>query len=197
MDDPRASRPEPSLYFLDAEAGSGLLPWSHVTERLAVAKNYWVATVGPGAQPHCMPVWAVWWDPELVFSSSPKSRRARNLLANPRAVVHLESGDQVVVVEGDVREVAVRDELARFVETYNAKYAWDFTMEEILRHAVFAVRPTKAFAWLDSQGEGFSGTATRWIPGGSCTRRAGDPGSRCSPSPTCPTRNACSSSRSF
>ena len=28
---------------------TNLLPWSHVSERMAAAKHYWLATVGPGA----------------------------------------------------------------------------------------------------------------------------------------------------
>ena len=86
----KVSRPEPSGYFLDADSGAGLLPWSHVVDRMGTARNYWVATTGANGLPHCMPVWGVWLDEEFVFSTSPAS-------------------------------------------------------------------------WLDSQGEGFSGTATRWV----------------------------------
>ncbi len=148
---------------MDAKSGAGLLHWQHVAERMSAAKNYWVATTGPTGRPHCMPVWGVWNDPDFVFSTSRISRKARNLARNPYAVVHLESGDQVVVVEGPVSEVRDVEALQRFLDAYNPKYSWDFRLEQLTPGGVYAVRPRKAFAWLDSRGEGFSGTATRWV----------------------------------
>ncbi len=108
-----------------------------------------------------MPVWGIWTGSEFQFSTSPASRKARNLHENPRAAIHLESGNQVVVVEGDVRELGDRREIEAFLALYNPKYSWDFTPEQV-SSGVFAVRPVKAFAWLDGEGEGFSGAATRW-----------------------------------
>ena len=40
-------RPEPRGYFMAADEGQGLLPWSYVDGRLAAARNYWIATAGP------------------------------------------------------------------------------------------------------------------------------------------------------
>jgi hypothetical protein len=159
----RVSRPEPSGYFQDAASGRGLLDWQHVVERMTAARNYWVCTAGTDGRPHAMPVWGVWQGAELRFSTSPVSRKARNLAKNPRAVVHLESGNQVVVIEGSVRELRDADSIREFLRDYNPKYSWDFTVEQLAGGGVFAVRPRKAFAWLDGQGEGFSGAATRWI----------------------------------
>jgi nitroimidazol reductase NimA-like FMN-containing flavoprotein (pyridoxamine 5'-phosphate oxidase superfamily) len=158
----RASRPGPAGYFMDAESGSGLLPWSHVVERMTAARNYWVATSSSDGRPHAMPVWGVWLDDALVFSTSPVSQKARNIDETGRAAVHLESGDDVVVVEGDAAEVRDEATLVRFLDHYNPKYEWDFTLEQV-RRGVYVVRPRKAFAWRGSSGESFSGTATRWI----------------------------------
>jgi Pyridoxamine 5'-phosphate oxidase len=166
LPEPRVSRPEPRGYFMSADRGSGLLPWEHVAERLSAARNYWVATSGADGRPHCMPVWGVWNDREFVFSTSPISRKARNLATNPYAAVHLESGDQVVVVEGPVRELRDAEALRQFLGAYNPKYSWDFDLGQLTGGGVYAVRPERAFAWLDGQGEGFSGTATRWVFGG-------------------------------
>ena len=164
LPEPRASRPHPRDYFMDAESGAGLLSWKHVSDALAVAKNYWVATSGGRTgHPHCMPVWGTWNEREFVFSTSPVSRKARNLATNPYASVHLESGAQGVVVEGPVRELNAEAALREFMEAYNPKYAWDFRMDQLTGGGVYAVRPRKAFAWMDSQTEAFSGTATRWI----------------------------------
>lgn len=160
---PNVSRPEPSFYFKAENEGSGLLPWQHVSEEMLAARNYWLATAAADGRPHAMPVWGLWHDPHFVFSTSPKSKKARNLGAQPWAVVHLESGSRVVVVEGDVRRVNEAPELQSFVDGYNEKYSWNFDIDEIAHHAVFSLRARKVFAWLGSEAESFGGTATRWI----------------------------------
>lgn len=158
----KVSRPATPGYFRSAEEGTGLLPWEHACDQLAGAKNYWVVTTGSDLRPHAMPVWAIWNGREIVFSTSPASRKARNLGENPRAVVHLESGNQVVVLEGEAEEVRDPARLQAFLDAYNAKYSWDFRLDQLAGGGVWAVRPKKVFAWLDGQGEGFSGAATRW-----------------------------------
>ncbi len=60
-------------------------------------------------------------------------------------------------------EVREPQELERFLLAYNPKYGWDFRLEQLTGGGVYSVRPRKAFAWLDGQGEGFSGTATRFV----------------------------------
>jgi len=157
----RVSRPGTPGYFKPAEEGYGLLAWDDVCGELAVAKNVWVTTSSADGRPHAMPVWGVWAGDEFMFSTSPASRKARNLYENPHAAVHLESGTRVVVIEGTAREVRDAAELKTFLALYNPKYHWDFTPQQVSR-GVFAVRPVKAFAWLDGEGDGFSGAATRW-----------------------------------
>lgn len=137
---------------------TGLLPWHHAVERLAAARNYWVATTRPDGRPHAMPVWGVWLDGGLLFSSDPTSRKGRNLAANPALAAHLESGDDVVVVEGVGTTVTDPALLARFVDAYEAKYRFRPTPADP-RQAVYALRPRVAHAWLESD---FQRTATRW-----------------------------------
>jgi hypothetical protein len=159
---PQASRPGPAGYFLTAEEGTGLLPYSHIAGRLEHARNFWLATSGLDGRPHCMPVWGIWADDRFLFSTGPTTQKARNLAENPNTVLHLESGAQVVVLECRGREVNEPDALEAFRIAYNAKYDWDFTKEQLSGGGVFELRPTKAFAWCGDQGEAFSGTATRW-----------------------------------
>jgi len=159
---PDASRPEPAGYFLDAEQGRGLLPFDHATEQLERARNYWLATAGIDHKPHCMPVWGIWREGRFIFSTGPTTKKARNLNVNPTAVLHLESGAQLVVVECSARELTDPGALEAFRVDYNAKYAWNFTLEQLTGGGVYELRPTKAFAWCGDQGEDFSGTATRW-----------------------------------
>ena len=96
---PQAARPDMPDYGISADA-DGLLPWQHVSEQMAAARNYWIGTVRPDGRPHATPVWGVWVDETFYFGMGPRSVKARNLAANPALVVHLESGDDVVVLEG-------------------------------------------------------------------------------------------------
>ena len=90
----------PGYGILDATDGRGLLPWEWAVERLTKSRNYWVATTCPDGRPHCVPVWGIWLDDAFYFSSGAKSRKARNLAANPNCVVCPEDGTQAVSLEG-------------------------------------------------------------------------------------------------
>jgi hypothetical protein len=160
---PKASRPfMPGYGILDADSGRGLLPWSWAVERLSKSRNYWIASTWPDGRPHCVPVWGVWLDDGFYFSSGERSRKARNLAANPRVVVCPENGDEAISLEGVAETVADAETIARFIAAYNPKYNWDLTPETVRTLGlVFAVRPRKVLAFNDAPGE-FQTTATRW-----------------------------------
>lgn len=120
---PVSSRPHaPSSYGI-ATPREGLLPWSWAVERLAAARNYWVASVSADGVPHAMPVWGLWLGDAFWFGTDRASRKARNLVGNPRLSVHLESGDEVVILEGVVTEARDGAALESFAAAYEAKYA--------------------------------------------------------------------------
>ena len=84
-----AGRPRmPTTYGIATQSG-GTLPWSWAEEQLRAARNYWVCSTRPDGRPHAMPVWGLWLDGAVLFSTDPSSRKGRNLTANPAAVVHL------------------------------------------------------------------------------------------------------------
>ncbi len=138
--------------------GTGdLLPWSWAEERLAASHNYWVATTRPDRRPHAMPVWAVWLDCRLLFSTGPRSRKARNLAANAACSITTESAADAVIVEGDA-VVIDPAELGAFVAAYKVKYDWDMSGNE---GPIFAVAPRVAFAFAEFP-EKAPGRPTRW-----------------------------------
>ena len=159
MDEPVASRPRfPSGYGIHSDE-EGLVPWSQAVEKLERARNYWVGTTRPDGAPHAMPVWGLWLDDSLVFSSGSETRKTRNLARDPRVVIHLESGDDVVIVEGTAERVTDEAELRRIGEIYTAKYDFTFDPTGPGDYPVFRVRPRVAYAWLERD---FPGTATRY-----------------------------------
>jgi len=97
---PRPGRPEmPKAYGLKGpRSGSGLMPWSRASAQLTQSRNYWVCTARTDGRPHAMPVWGVWLGERLIFSTHRDSQKGRNLARDPRVAVHLESGDEVVIL---------------------------------------------------------------------------------------------------
>src|SRR3712207_5164688 len=78
------SEPTPDRPFMPAGYGvptttEGMLPWSHVSERMASALNYWIGTTRPDGRPHAVPVWGAWVDETFYFEGGPDTRRGRNL----------------------------------------------------------------------------------------------------------------------
>src|SRR3712207_1052726 len=122
-----------------------MLSWEHVEERLAEARNYWVATVRPDGRPHTTPVWGLWVDGTFYFGVAPSTRKWRNLAQNPNVAVHLESSEEVVILEGVAEVVAEPDPglVERLFASSVAKYG---TGSRDVAGSYF-VRPRVAFAW--------------------------------------------------
>jgi hypothetical protein len=133
------------------------LPWSHAQKRLERSRNYWICTTRPDGRPHSSPVFGFWFEGAFYFGTGRTTRKARNLAANPHVSVHLESGDDVVILEGRVEEVD-QNELARKVDAICRK---KYKMPPVVMPGAVAyrVRPRVVLAWLEKE---FPYTATRW-----------------------------------
>jgi PPOX class probable F420-dependent enzyme len=165
MADPRADRPSmPGYGVVPADEGSGLLSWTEAERRLTVAHDYWCATVCPDGRPHVMPVWGVWLDGRLWFSSGLRSRKARNLAADPRCTVTTDDARDPLVVEGRAERRADAAAIEAFVAAINDKYDAGMTTEfqDPAVNGTFAVRPVRAFGL---SGDDFVGSPTRWTFG--------------------------------
>lgn len=151
----------PGYGLRHAGEGTGLLPWSWAEERLVSSRNYWLTTIWPDGRPHTMPVWGVWHDGSLWFSSSKGSRKARNLSRDPRCTVATEDAVNPVVVEGRAELVTNPDDLARMLALENAKYSTDYGVETLdpASNSAFRVRPRWAFGL---KSDDFTGSPTRW-----------------------------------
>lgn len=155
----RISRPKLPKGYADHPISE--VPWGHVEERLTQSINYWLASVYPDRRPHVVPRWGAFLDGKLYYDGSPETRHARNLIENPNVTLHLESGNDVVIMEGNSRPAGRPDpELARRLsKDYCAKYEsggyapkpdqWDegglylFTPRQCLAWTKFSENPTK------------------------------------------------------
>jgi pyridoxamine 5'-phosphate oxidase-like protein len=159
---PRASRPYmPGYGILGPTQGSGLLPWSWAEQRLEAARNYWVATVWPDGRPHLTAVWGQWHDGRLLFTCARRSRKARNLAAEPRLTVSTEDASDTVVLEGVAEPVSGRDDIGAVVDVLNRKYPGSYSVEFLASAAssVFGVRPRQVWGLRHDD---FVGSPTRW-----------------------------------
>jgi len=160
----RPERPYmPGYGTLPASAGTGLLTWAWAQERLAGSHDYWLATASPDGGPHLMPVWAVWLDGGLWFSSSNASRKARNLRADGRCSLATDNAAQPVVMAGVAQAVTDPARLRLMLDAENAKYGTDYAIDMLdpADNTCFLVRPTWVFG-LDT--DDFTGSPTRWTP---------------------------------
>lgn len=147
---PRVVRPIfPKGYVEDPKA---MLTWQQVEERLKTAQNYWLSTVRPDGRPHSIPKWGVWVEDAFYFDGSPETLHARNIAHNPFVTLHLESGENVVVMEGKAAQlehpsICVAEQVS---SAYRDKYSalgyspepdqWD-------EGGLYRIQPLVVFAW--------------------------------------------------
>lgn len=150
MPQPRAARARlPEGYGLPED--SALLPWSEVDARLAAAKHYWIATVGPGGAPLARPIDGMWLDARLYFGGDDRSLWVRNLRESPAASLNLEDAEQAVSLQGAVSTIRLDPHLAdlarRLVDASNAKYDMGQRLEDYEGEQLFVFTPTSGVAW--------------------------------------------------
>lgn len=155
---PLASRPKIPAEYGIPKHNKGLLPWSHVTERMTQAMHYWICTVGAGNRPHITPVDGLWLDDKLYFGGSPKTRRNRDLMTNPAVSVHLDSSEDVVILYGEAYLQKPDHELAiRLSKASATKYGYGARPEDYESSGTHVFQPLTVFAWKQ-----FPRDVTRW-----------------------------------
>jgi hypothetical protein len=116
------------------------LEWAWVESKLAAAGTYWV-TARTDGHPHPRPVWGVWRGRRLHLSiGTPVTLAA--LAADPAVTVHLDSGTDVVIVEGRLGGTTTD---ADVLDDYNTKYDWNYDSSE--HGPGTSVEPERVLAW--------------------------------------------------
>jgi hypothetical protein len=149
--EPRIDRPGiPSEYGVTG--ATAFVDWSHVEERLAAERVYWIATSGPDGRPRVRPVDGLYVDRRIYVGGSPATRWVRDIAANPEVTVHLDGVADVVIWEGTAEILrGASDELAgRLAAASNAKFP-EYGMSEDSYKAggAIAIRPRTVIAWTD------------------------------------------------
>jgi len=153
---PKPIRPDmPAAYSPKGPDKMKFVPWTFAESRLAKSHNYWICSTRPDSRPHSAPVWGVWLDGVFYFSTDPASRKGQNLKANPAVSVHVESGDEAVILEGKV-------EIVKLDRKIDAAYHRKYKMHLIgmpLPMVIFRLRPRTVLAWREKT---FDTSATKW-----------------------------------
>jgi nitroimidazol reductase NimA-like FMN-containing flavoprotein (pyridoxamine 5'-phosphate oxidase superfamily) len=149
----------PKSYRLPTDSATDQSAWPRVTEMLTRARNYWVCTTRPNGRPHAMPVWGLWLGEVFYFATDRQSRKGRNLRANSWMTMHLESGDDAVILEGRADELTDPLALDLVAEAYESKYQWRLD-PRAADQVTYQLRPHTAFTWQEKD---FPNTATRWL----------------------------------
>lgn len=127
------------------------ITWEHANDKLALETVYWVSTASRLGQPHAAPVWGIWKENRFYFETDPKSVKGRNLLDNQSLIVHVQDGNDTVILEGKARKENRPKKLLELKNDYTAKYQYtpDWSKQRV--QIVFRVEPRIAHAWKASR----------------------------------------------
>ncbi|MFY9264442.1 MAG: pyridoxamine 5'-phosphate oxidase family protein [Solirubrobacterales bacterium] len=146
------------------------LEWTWVERKLITSGSYWLVTTKPDGGPHARPVWGVYHDHTIWFSTGRSSVKGRNLAADPRCVLHVESADDVVIIDGTAELVETWDKVFEsepsrtVLHTYMGKYVMTEAelapSGELSDAALYRVWPHVINAWLEGA---YPTTQSRWV----------------------------------
>ncbi len=144
------------LYGTPSDRASVEWPW--VDRQLTEAGTYWVVARASG-QPHPRPVWGIWHE-QLLYLSVGSPALLLALRDGAAVTVHLDSGTDVIIVEGtSTRGAPTSPEL---IESYNRKYDWEYQVSQY--GELTQVTPARILAWRSAGWagrDGFQATG-RW-----------------------------------
>ena len=129
-----------------------MLSWPEVAACLAAARSYWLCTTTASGAPPAAPVWGVVTGHTLYLYSERRTVKARNLAADPRVVVHLENGEDVVIARGTAEDLGAPSGVPEVVAALSAKYTAEDDQQYLPDadphiDVVYAIRAQSAMMW--------------------------------------------------
>lgn len=138
--------------------------WAEVAEQLTGARSYWLCTSDANGSPHAVPVWGAVVNQDLHLFSERRTAKARHVARNPQVVVHLESAEDVVIVNGSLQDLGRPQDHAEVLSALEAKYpsgedAVYLPSNDPDFDVLWRLRPHNAMLWrLDD----YDGSQARW-----------------------------------
>ena len=150
MKTPKIARPKLPKGYVDSPVA--YVDWSWVVEQMTNAENYWLSSVRPDGRPHVVPRWGAFMDSRFYYDGSPETRHARNISENPHVTLHLESGSQVVIMEGaskpaDKPDPEFAQRLAKEISRKYASQGYSPEPKQWDEGGLYVFTPTQCLAW--------------------------------------------------
>ncbi len=141
------------------------LTWREVADRLAPAPILWLHSTGRSGAPDAAPVWGVVVDERLYIYTERSTVKARNVERDPRVLVHLESGADVVIVRGVLTDLGRPEVRPEVVDAFAAKYDQPDERPWIPSNnpdfdVLYELRPLRAAMWALPDTEA---STRRWV----------------------------------
>lgn len=155
MTGPRVDRPRmPEGYGV--EQATDYISWEQVESMLVDSAHYWLSTTRSDGRPHVVPRWGVWLDGRFWYDGSSETIHVKNLGSSGSCVLHLESGKEVVIVEGaSLAADPIGPELGgRLAAEYARKYSPDYTpgpdsWSDEIAGGMRRLVPKRVLAWTE------------------------------------------------
>jgi hypothetical protein len=84
----------------------------------------WLTTLNPDGSPHVTSVGAVWDGENMWFQTADHTRKAKNIVRDPRCAVSVALADCDVVYEGTAEKVTDPDDVQRIAELFHKHGGW-------------------------------------------------------------------------
>lgn len=165
------SNSEVKAESIATNGAEAVTPWEEGQKQLAEPDTYWLTTINPNGHPHVMPLFGVWSDGHMYFTSSPDAQKAKNIEQNPQVAITTHGKTLDLIIEGEAHRVTDDATLQRVAQVYKSKYDWPVTVKDGAYDApygapsageppyqLYEVRLTKAFGLGTAEPYG----ATRW-----------------------------------
>ena len=120
--------------------GNAPIPWSRASDLLEGVTGslqdkdhapitHWLSTASPDGSPHVAGIGAVWVDGTFYFTSGDRTRKIRNLAANPRCAISVALAGLDLVVHGTAAKVTDDATLQRLARLYAAQ-GWPASVKD-------------------------------------------------------------------
>jgi general stress protein 26 len=128
------------------------LSWHEIADRLAGPRIYWLHTTTPSGAPHAVPVWGAVVDERFYVYTERSSVKAHNVQHDPRVLVHLEDGGDVLMVHGELADLGLPVGAPAVMDAFAAKYDADWERPFLPRQdpafdVLYVLQPERAITW--------------------------------------------------
>jgi Pyridoxamine 5'-phosphate oxidase len=126
--------------------------WEQIARRLRPARSYWLGTTSADGAPQAAPVWGVVVSDVLHLYSERRTVKARNVARDSRVVVHLDDGEDVVIVHGRLEDLGRPESRPDVLDAFASKYdrpgdAQYLPSADPGFDVLWALRPARALLW--------------------------------------------------